>query len=96
MEVKLKLNDKTPFYIRPLICLFPIKEEQKIIVEKEMRKGCLLGALRKGLSSNCSPVILIPRKTSGIPHIITDFRHCNSRLDRLNCSFPWLWMLFRF
>ena len=25
---------------------------------------------------------------SGIPHIITDFRHLNSRLVRLNCSFP--------
>ena len=24
----------------------------------------------------------------GIPHIITDFRHLNSRLVRLNCSFP--------
>ena len=25
---------------------------------------------------------------SGIPCIITDFRHLNSRLVRLNCSFP--------
>ena len=79
MEVK----DKTPFYIRP----FPIKEEEKIIVDREMRKGCLLGILRKGLSSYSSPLMLIPRKMSGIPCIITDFRHLNSRLVRLNCSF---------
>ena len=52
-----------------------------------MRKGCLLGNMRKGLSSYCSPVMLIPRKMSGIPHVITDFRHLNSRLVRLNCSF---------
>ena len=84
MEVKLELKDKTPFYIRP----FPIKEEEKIIVDKEMRKGCLLGILRKGLSSYSSPIMLISRKMSGIPRIITDFRHLNSKLVRLNCSFP--------
>ena len=83
MEVKLELKDKTPFYIRP----FPIKEEEKIIVDREMRKGCLLGILRKGLSSYSSPIMLIPRKISGIPHIIMDFRHCNSRFVRLKCSF---------
>ena len=38
MEVKLELKDKTPFYIGP----FPSKEEEKIIVDKEMRKRCLL------------------------------------------------------
>ena len=53
-----------------------------------MRKGCLLGILRKGLSSYSSPIMLIPRKTSGIPHIMTDFRHLNSRPVGLNCSFP--------
>ena len=39
------------------------------------------------MSSYSSPM-LIPRKMSGIPHIITDFRHLNSRLVSLNCSFP--------
>ena len=38
MEVKLELQDMTPFYISP----FPIKEEEKIIVDREMRKRCLL------------------------------------------------------
>ena len=84
MEIKLELKGKTPFYIRP----FPIKEEEKIVVDREMRKGCLLGILRKGLSSYSSPIMLIPRKMSGSPCIITDFRHLNSRLVRLNCSFP--------
>ena len=31
--------------------LFPIKEEEKIMVDRDMRKGYLLGILRKGLSS---------------------------------------------
>ena len=84
MEVKLELTDTTPFYIRP----FPIKDEEKMIVDKEMRKGVLLGILRKGLSSYSSPIMLIPRKLGGVPRIITDFRHLNSRLVRLNCAFP--------
>ena len=84
MEVKLELEDKTPFNIRP----FQTKEEEKIIVDREMRKGYLLGILRKGLSSYSSPIMLIPQKMSGISCIITDFRHFNLRLVRLNCSFP--------
>ena len=58
-----------------------------------MKKGCLLGILmlkRQFLSSYSSPIMLmLSRKMSGIPCIITDFRpHLNSRLVRLNCSFP--------
>ena len=34
MEVKFELKDKTPFYIRP----FPIKEEEKIIVDRRNEK----------------------------------------------------------
>ena len=79
MEVKLELKDKNPFYIRP----FPIKEEEKIIVDREMRKGCLLGILIKGLSNYSSPIMPIPRTMSGITCIITDFRHLNSRLVRI-------------
>ena len=34
MEVELELKDESPFFIRP----FPIKESDKDIVDKEMRK----------------------------------------------------------
>ena len=84
MEVELELRDETPFFIRP----FPIKESDKYIVDKEMRKGCLLGILKKGMSSYSSPIMLIPRKLSGIPRIVTDFRHLNSRLVTLQPSIP--------
>ena len=79
MEVKLELNDKIPFYTRP----FPSKEEEKIIVDKEIRKGCLFGTLRKGLCSYSSPIILIPRKVTVIPCIATDFinfQTCQTKL----------------
>ena len=84
MEVELELRDETPFFIRP----FPIKENDKDIVDKQMRKGCLLGILKKGMSSYSSPIMLIPRKLSGIPRIVTDFRHLNSRLVTLQPSIP--------
>ena len=84
MEVELELKDGFPFFIRP----FPIKESDKDTVDKEMRKGCLLGILKKGMSSYSSPIMLIPRKLSGIPRIFTDFRHLNSRLVTLQPSIP--------
>ena len=84
MEVELELTDTSPFFIRP----FPIAETEKPIVEKEMRKGVLLGILKKGMSSYSSPIMLIPRKLTGIPRIVTDFRFLNSRLKILNPSIP--------
>ena len=83
-EVKLELKDESPFFIRP----FPIKESDNDIVDKEMRKGCLLSILKKGMSSYSSPIMLISRKLSGIPRIVTDFRHLNSRLVTLQPSIP--------
>ena len=84
MEIELKLNDDSPFFIRP----FPKKESEKDVVDKEMRKGCLLGILKKGMSSYSSPIMLIPRKLTDIPRIVTDFRHLNSRLITLQPSIP--------
>ena len=84
MEVELELTDTSPFFIRP----FPIKESEKEVVDKDMRKGCLLGILKKGISSYNSPIMLIPRKLTGIPRIVTDFRHLNSRLVTLQPSIP--------
>ena len=84
MEVELELTDETIIFIRP----FLIKESDKDLVDKEMKKGCLLGILKKGMSFYSSPIMLIPRKLSGIPRIVTDFRHLNSRLVTLQPSIP--------
>ena len=84
MEIELELNDETPFFIRT----FPIKETEKDVVDREMKKGCMLGILKKGMSSYSSPIMLIPRKLTGIPRIVTDFRHLNSRLVTLQPSIP--------
>ena len=53
-----------------------------------MRKGCLLGILKKGMSSYNSPIMLFPMKLTGILRIVTDFRHLNSRLVTLQPSIP--------
>ena len=73
------------FFIRP----FPIKESEKEVVDKEMRKGCLLGILKKGMSFYSS-LMLTPRKLIGIPRIVTDFRHLKSSLVTLQPSIPLL------
>ena len=84
MEVDLELNDERPFFIRP----FPCSESDKDIIDKQMRKGCVLGILKRGMTSYSSPIMLIPRKQGGIPRIVTDFRHLNSRLVVLQPSIP--------
>ena len=43
MEVEFKLNDKNPHFIRP----FAIKEMHKMLVDKERKRGCFLGILKK-------------------------------------------------
>ena len=84
IEVELELNDKRPFFIKP----YSFTEEDKDVIDKQMKKGCLLGILKKGMTSYSSPIMLIPTKQGGIPRIVTDFRHLNSRLVVLQPSIP--------
>ena len=84
MEVELELNDKTPFFIR----LFPIKGIRQNISGQGDEKRLFTRNLKKGMSSYSSSIMLIPRKLGGIPRIVTDFRHLNSRLVKLNASIP--------
>ena len=59
IEVEIDVTDKTPFYIRP----FNAKEEDKTILDKEMKRLCYLGILKEGFQLTIySPVMLISRK----------------------------------
>lgn len=82
--VEIKLKDNEPFYIKP----YPIKETDKALVDKEMRKGCLLGILKKDMTPYSSPIMLITRKQGGIKRIVTDFRELNARVKLVQCSLP--------
>ena len=57
IEVKIEVTDKSPFFIRP----YHIKEEDKKILDKEMKRLCYIGILKEGFSAYSSPVMLISR-----------------------------------
>ena len=60
IEVHLKLKDETPFFVRP----YPMREEQKKVIQKEMDRLEHLGVICKGLTGYSSPVVLLKRKKS--------------------------------
>ena len=62
IEVHLKLKDKTPFFVRP----YPMREEQKKVIQKEMDRLKHLGIIRKGLTSYSSPVFLVKWKNQNL------------------------------
>ena len=83
-EVKLKLRDDKPFFVRP----YNIREDQKPIIQKEMDRLEKLGIIRKGLTGYSSPVLLVKRKKQNLYRVVTDFRVLNERLVRVNHAFP--------
>ena len=62
IEVHLKLKDKTPFFARP----YPMREEQKKVIQKEMDRLKHLGIIHKGLTSYSSPVVLVKWKNQNL------------------------------
>ena len=61
-EVKLKLRDDKPFFVRP----YNIREDQKPIIQKEMDWLEKLGIIQKGLTGYSSPVLLVKRKQQNL------------------------------
>ena len=60
IKVEIDIMDNSPFFIRP----FHAKEEDKTILDKEMKRLCYLGILKEGFSAYSSPVMLISRKVT--------------------------------
>ena len=58
IEVNIEVTDNLPFFIRP----YHIKEEDRVVLDKEMRRLCYLGILKEGFLAYSSPVVLISRK----------------------------------
>ena len=46
IEVEIDVTDKSPFFIRP----YHTKEEDKALIDKEMKRLCYLGILKEGFS----------------------------------------------
>ena len=76
IEVNIEVTDNSPFFIRP----YHVKEEDRTVLDKEMRRLCYLGILKEGFSAYSSPVMLISRKMTSDKRVVTDFRHLNMRI----------------
>ena len=84
IEVEIDMTEKSPFFIKP----FHVKEEDKAILDKEMKRLCYLGILKEGFLAYSSPVMLISRKITQNKGIMTDFRHPNMRIAKNNLGYP--------
>ena len=84
IEVEINAIDKSPFFIRP----YHAKEEEKNILDKEMKKFCYLGILKEFFSVYSSPFMLIGRKVTKDKRIITDFSHLNVKIAKNNLAYP--------
>ena len=78
IEVEIEVTDKWPFFIRP----YHVREEDKAIIDEEMKRLCYMGILKEGFSAYSSPVMLISRKLNKDKRVVTDFRHLNVRIAK--------------
>ena len=68
IEVGIEVMDKSPFFIRP----YHVREEDKKVIDKEMKCLCYLGILKEGFSPYSSPVMLISHKLTQDKRVVTD------------------------
>ena len=84
IEVHLKLKDNTPFFVRP----YPMREEQKKVIQKEMDRLEHLGIIQKELTSYSSLVVLAKQKNQNLYQVCSDFHILNEKLVKINHTFP--------
>ena len=78
IEVEIDMTERSPFFIR----LYHVKEEDKALIDKEMKHLCDLGILKEGLLAYSSPVMLISRKLTWDKRVVTNFKHLNVRIAK--------------
>ena len=84
IEVEIEVTDKSPFFIRP----YHVREEDKVFMDKEMKRLCYMGILKEGFLAYSSPVMVISRKLTKNKRVVTDFRHLNVRIAQNNLAYP--------
>ena len=84
IEVEIEVTDKSPFLIR----LYHVREEDKVVMDKEMKRLCYMGILKERFSAYSSPVMMISRKLTKDKRVVTDFRHLNVRIAKNNLAYP--------
>ena len=83
-EVEFELIDDTPFKCNPYIT----RQEDKIMVNKHLDKLVKMGILVERESDYTSPIMAISKKGTKDKRICTDFRLLNSKIRKMNASFP--------
>ena len=83
IEVHLKLKDKTPFFVRP----YPMREEQKKVIQKEIDRLEHLGIIHKGLTGYSSLVVLVKQKNQNLYRVCNDFCILKEKLVKINHAF---------
>ena len=59
-----------------------------------MKRLCYLGILKEEFSAYSSPVMLISWKVTKDKRVVTDFRHLNVRIAKINLAYPLLKDIF--
>ena len=86
IETEIDVTEKYPFFIRP----YHVKEEDKNLIDKELKCLFYFGILKEGFSAYSSPVMLISRKRIQDKRVVTDFRQLNVRIAKNNLAYPLL------
>ena len=86
IEVEIDVMDKSPSVIRP----YHVKEEDKTLIDRDMKCLCYLGILKEGFSAYSSPVLLISRKVTQDKRVVIDFRHLKRRTAKTIWHTPYL------
>ena len=84
IEVEIEVTEKSPFFIRP----YHVREEDKALIDKEMKKLCYMGILKEGFLAYSSLVMLISRKFAKDKRVVTDFKHLNVRTVKNKLAYP--------
>ena len=71
IEVHLKLKDEIPFFVRP----YPMRGEQKKVIQKEMNRLEHLGIICKGLTGYSSLVVLVKCKNQNLCQVCSIFTY---------------------
>ena len=79
-----KTKGLNTIFVRP----YPMREEQKKVIQKEMDRLEHLGIIRKGLTGYSSLVVLIKCKNQNLYQVCSDFCILNEKLVKINHAFP--------
>ena len=83
IEAEIDVTDRSPFFIRP----YHVQEEDKALIDNEMKWLCYLAILKEEFSPYSSQVMLISRKLTKDKKVVTDFRHLNVRTAKNNLAY---------